>query len=100
MKTIALLTRRMYNGGIERVVSLLIPILNQAENRVILLTNDPPTENDYPVPIHTTRYVLPKGGETRQKILEYVFEREKIDILFVHAYYQLTCADDFKTAKK
>jgi len=100
MKTIALLTRRMYNGGIERVVSLLIPILNQAGYETVLLTSDPARKEDYPVPETTKRFVIPVDGEERQEKLSEILIRERVDVLFCHDYSGFTLEDDLKTAKK
>lgn len=58
IKTVAMLYHKMYDGGLERVMSLLTPILQDAGYRVVIITNDPIDERDYPLPEETIRVSL------------------------------------------
>jgi len=99
--TIAIFVWKMCNGGIERLVSLLIPVLNGIGFRTVLLTNEAPTPQDYPIAgENPRRYVLPLDGEARQSELDRIFETEHIDVFFAHSFDCKTLDDDFKTARK
>lgn len=99
--TIAIFVWKMCNGGIERLVSLLIPVLNGIGFRTVLLTNEKATPQDYPIGgKNPPRYVLPLNGDARQAELDRIFEHEHIDVFFAHSFDCKTLDDDFKTAKK
>ncbi|MBS0643961.1 MAG: glycosyltransferase [Proteobacteria bacterium] len=50
---------RIRNGGVERVISLLIPIWIHQGYEVVLITDEEPSLDDYAVPECTTRVVIP-----------------------------------------
>lgn len=50
---------RMRNGGVERVVSLLIPAWIEQGYDVVLFTDEKPTDSDFPIPGCVDRVVLP-----------------------------------------
>lgn len=58
IKTVGMLYHKMYDGGLERVMSLLTPILQNAGYKVVVITNDPIDERDYPLPEETIRVSL------------------------------------------
>lgn len=58
IKTVGTFYYRLYNGGIERVISLLSPIWQQQGYRVVVLTEETNPE-DYPLPENVTRVQLP-----------------------------------------
>ncbi len=58
IKTVGTFYYRLYNGGIERVISLLSPIWQQQGYRVVVLTEEISPE-DYPLPENVTRVQLP-----------------------------------------
>lgn len=59
IKTIGVTGLRLCNGGVERVISLLIPLWKSMGYRVVLLTEEGPNEDDYPLPADVPRVTLP-----------------------------------------
>ena len=60
IKTVGMFYFRMENGGIERVISQLIPIYLELGYRVILFTDEEPSDKDYEYPDTVKRIILPK----------------------------------------
>lgn len=95
IKTIAMLYHRMYNGGVERVIQLLTPILQAAGYNIVIITNEDENELDYPIPEGTSRVVLGvtdydiKEGEgygaRYDKFLKCI-EEYNIDLVLYHAW--------------
>lgn len=92
IKTIALYYRRIRSGGAERVVAELcgrLSVLKKSGSpkyRVILITDEPASEDDYPVPECVVRVQIPSYGsgiqesyEPRARALWDVVERYSID---------------------
>lgn len=67
IKTLAIYYHRLYNGGVERVISLLSYILSSIGYNIIVITDEQPNENDFPLADGTKRVVLsgkvPSNGE-------------------------------------
>ena len=59
VRTIAFFYYRAYNGGIEMVMSRLSAFFAKAGYHIVLITDFPPTPEDYPFPENTRRFVLP-----------------------------------------
>ncbi len=60
VKTVGMFYYRYYNGGVERVASMLSKILAEAGYRIVLFSDEEPDARDYPFPKGTERVVLPK----------------------------------------
>lgn len=60
IKTVGVFYFRIRNGGVERVISELIPIWISKGYQVILFTEDHPSPDDYPLPKQVERVVLPQ----------------------------------------
>lgn len=97
--TIGIAVRRLTNGGVERVVSLLIPVLRSAGYETVLLTDEPASEQDYPVPGGVKRIVLPESGAERMKALAEAIDACRLDALFLHAYSSPETVFDMITGK-
>lgn len=63
VKTIGVYYYRLTNGGVEKVISLLIPIWLEMGYQVVLITEDPPSDKEYPVPPHLRRAQIPPVQE-------------------------------------
>ena len=63
--TIAVYYYRLRNGGIERVISLLLPLWLELGYKIILLTEEAATDEDYPIPQNIERVLLPKVTQCR-----------------------------------
>lgn len=94
VKTIATYYHRMGNGGIQKVISQLIPLwLNSGYEKVILLTDEKPTEEDYKLPKCVERIIMPnyfeiKKGDyiKRAEFISKIVKEEDIDIIIYHAF--------------
>lgn len=76
------------NGGIQRVVVMLLNLLQNLEgHRFILLTNTPPQEGEYDLPEGIIRYTLSPGKE-RESELQKILTDENVKIFWEHCYYK------------
>ena len=67
VRTIGVYYFRMRNGGIERVLSILLPMLLELGYKVILLTEEAATTEDYPIPETIERVLLPRVADCKAK---------------------------------
>jgi len=58
IKTVGIYYHKLYAGGVERVISVLTPLLFKMGYRVVIITDNPPTDKDYAVPAETVREVI------------------------------------------
>ena len=76
VKTIALYYYKMKNGGVERVISLLIPLFIELGYRCILITDEKECKEDYQIPLCVRRYVIYSTSDIVANRVPY-FERAK-----------------------
>lgn len=76
VKTIALYYYKMKNGGVERVISLLIPLFIELGYKCILITDEKDCKEDYQIPICVRRYVIYPTSDIVASRIPY-FERAK-----------------------
>lgn len=62
--TIAIFYHRMGNGGVERVISYLIPLWKEMGYSVVLVTESAPSADDYEVPKDVPWVQLPKIADS------------------------------------
>ena len=67
VKTLGVYYYRMRNGGIERCISLLIPLWQKAGYNVVLITEEPATPDDYILPEGITRVILRKACDSQKE---------------------------------
>lgn len=93
-KKIGIYYPRMGKGGVERVISLLIPIYIKIGFDIVLITDEQPDKDDYLLPMEVKRYVIPGTKEVlskkcryfkRASILKEILNNQKIDTLCYHA---------------
>lgn len=93
-KNIAIYYYRMGRGGVERVISLLIPLYMEMGYKIILITEEKEDSKDYDIPADVKRYVIPafdlifRGKESygnRAHKLQDILKKENIDTLCYHA---------------
>ncbi|MBQ8667418.1 MAG: phosphotransferase [Lachnospiraceae bacterium] len=91
-KRMAFYYKKYGQGGVERVISLLIPLFLKAGYGVVLITEVPKEENDFILPNGVKRYVIPSKNEIdagrirykeRGKQLLDIYEKESIDTVSV-----------------
>ncbi len=96
-------------GGVQRVISLLIPLYLKNGYDVVLITEEEKQKTDYEIPGGVKRYVIEKMKMVekthsyilRAMQLEEIFFKERIDILCYHCawspllYYDFLLADHY-----
>lgn len=89
--TIGIVIYNYYGGGIEKVVSLLIPMYLQHGHKVVLITDSYEPDKEYDIPFETVRYVMNNKMESdlqlRGNELKECVDRYKIDIVCFHSGY-------------
>ena len=97
VKVIGMFYYRMFNGGIERVMALLSTIFVQHGYHVVLFTDQPADELDYPMPASVMRVVLPvfpTDGDTagmmkRMRAWRETLRQHQVDVMIYHAWINL-----------
>jgi len=86
IKVIATSFYRAYDGGTERVNAELMNLWVQMGYRVILLTEEPVHELDYPYPQMVKRVIIPNYNDlpNRLEIIKKVCEEEDVDVFVNH----------------
>ncbi len=91
VKTIGIYYHRMTPGGVQRVISLLIPLYMEAGYKVILFT-DEKQQGEYEVPGWMVRVVLPSAlllsyerYEERAVLFGKMLDEYQVDIMLYHA---------------
>lgn len=102
VKTIATCYRRAYNGGIERVQAQLMNLWVEMGYRVILFTEAPENELDYPYPSAVKRIILPSRETMPERLdaLQKYCEEEKIDLYIYHIWWDLSAIWECVMLKK
>lgn len=88
IRTVASFYYRLTNGGVERVIALLASIWQSAGCRVVVVTEQAPTAQDYPLPEGVERVVLPAGedGRARAMAWQQIIRKYQIDAVVYHAW--------------
>jgi glycosyltransferase involved in cell wall biosynthesis len=81
------------NGGVERILSTSIKLWRQLGYEVVLLTDLPPTADDYELPEGVHRVVIPSFFDVeadtyvaRARAIEAAIDHYKIDVMVYHAW--------------
>lgn len=103
IKTVALYFRSLVNGGAQRVIAVLANRLAEYEQdgehpyRVIVVTDEEPQKDDYPLSPRVIRYELPSYQECeedftpRMEALTRLFETYSVDI-FINSMWDYLCS--------
>lgn len=93
IKTIATFYYRIDNGGVERVISKLMPMWIELGYRVVLFTEELPSPNDYECPKEVTRVIIPKlslrdrdNYKFRIKYWQDMLLKYDVDVMVYHAW--------------
>lgn len=93
VKTVGIYYHKLYSGGIERVISILAPMLWEAGYQVVIITDEAPTEIDYSVPEKIAREMVYSYIKTDHKTIGFRFaswkeitERQNIDLVIYNAW--------------
>lgn len=85
-KNIGIFYPRFYDGGVERVISLQIPLFLRLGFTVVLITEEIRPELEYSLPIGVKRRTIPKHlDQGRVRELSLVLREENIDTVIHHA---------------
>lgn len=97
----------MYNGGVERVISKLIPIWLKLGMRVILFTDELERPADYEYPNEVIRIVLPllsdrtpENYTRRISFLQNMLKRYNVDTVVYHAWVGQSLESDILAVKR
>lgn len=106
IRTIGTYYNRMRNGGVERVISKLIPLWLGLGCEVVLFTNEPPHADDYLLPKGVKRVVLATASEAntgryhcRAEQWARLLEENKIDVMIYHEWMDSLLLPDLLSAK-
>lgn len=82
---------RLRDGGIERVLSLLIPLWVEMGYQVILFTDEPASDLDYVINAPYTRVVLPKSTsildfQAKADALDSALRKYEVDLMVYHKW--------------
>lgn len=85
-RTVGIFYHRYYNGGVERVISLQIPLFRQLGYRIVLFTEQCLPEKEYPLPPDVIRCQLPPSyTQQRGEILLKALQEYEVDVFCHHA---------------
>ena len=88
-RTVAMYYNRLYNGGIERVLSMLTPILMSNDYKVVIITQERENEKDYSLPENTVRVCLRSRATNsmeRMKEFREIISTYGIDVMIYHPW--------------
>jgi len=87
INTIGVFYHRMSIGGVERVLSLLIPLWISMGYKVVLFTDEPQNDNDYTLPDSVERIVIPPFNKQKERYSEFQnkLKEYNIDIMLYQA---------------
>lgn len=95
IKVVGTFYHRMDNGGIQRVISLLIEIWHGMGYDVVLFTDCEPSSDDYRIPDYVVRVKTSRAISScdavnyaeRGKNLAYLLKRYRVDCMVYHSYF-------------
>ena len=94
-RTVGVMYWRYFDGGVERVMSLQIPMLQALGYQVVLMTETVKPELEFPLPPGVKRVILPATyGEGRAQALAEALVRHQIDVVIDHQAAGIDCLWD------
>lgn len=103
-KTIAFFYYRYHSGGVQRVISLLMPVFLRWGWNVILITEEHEPREEYPLPKNVKRVIIPPSAngenyENRADALATALRQHEVDVFNYHATSGQGCLFDLLLAK-
>ena len=85
IKTVGIIYSKLYDGGAEKVISLLIPVYLKMGYSVVLILNESRPEKEYPIPDSVTKVVIPRTfSEGRAFALHTALVENHVDVVVHH----------------
>lgn len=97
VQTVGMFYHRLHNGGIERVISLLAPILESCGYRVVIITDQKQNGENYELPesvILTSLGTKDIKSTDRMNRFRQIIEKHNIDVMIYHAWLSDTIVYD------
>lgn len=85
IKTIGIFYHRYNGGGVQRVISLQIPLFIRMGLKVVFFTEEYDAEGEYNLDESVSRVILPLDIKERSKKLLETIKYNKIDVMLYHA---------------
>ena len=99
--TICTYYHNIYGGGVQRVMAVQAKLWIAMGYRVIVLTEQAPTEEDYSLPKNVIRKTFPSGSmQTRENFWEIFIKSEKIDVVISNDWNSTIYEKDLLCIKK
>ncbi len=90
--TLGIFYHWMAAGGVQRVISLLIPMYLEMGYKVVLFTDEIDRDNEYPVPDQVRRVILPESIRIkdsdylkRGRAFKKALDKYQVDLMLYHA---------------
>lgn len=106
VKTLGVMYHRMNNGGVERVLSILLTSWVKMGYKIVLFTDEVPNSQDYDYPKEVVRVILPKVDvnnkptiSDRAEYLSAMLEKYSVDLMLYHAWIAPSIFVDMLTVK-
>lgn len=99
--TICTYFHNIYGGGLQRVMAVQAKLWIAMGYRVVVLTEQAPTEKDYPLPKNVIRKTFPSVFmQTREKFWDIFIKSEKIDVVINNDWNSTIYEKDLLCVKK
>lgn len=103
--TVGLVVAGFKMGGLERVVSYLVPLLQNCGCRPVLLTAEDGENDFYRMPSDIQRIVVggwktPVEAKRRNALLEQVIRSQGMRVVFIHSYYSVSLSEDIEAIRR
>lgn len=85
VRTIGIFYPRLYEGGVEKVISQQIPMFLRMGFKVVLFTEVIDTAREYPIPDSVMRVVLPRNYDKRPQAFAKALILNAVDLLILHS---------------
>jgi glycosyltransferase involved in cell wall biosynthesis len=101
IRTIGIMYKTLKNGGAERVIANLTPLLIQRNYQIVLLTDYPPTADDYQIPSSVPRFTIGDWNDMRKRYtnLTLALTKYQIDVLIHNDFWTATLLWDIIAAQ-
>lgn len=93
IKTVGIYYHRLYNGGVERVISILAPLFLDMGYQVVIITDEPPRKEDFPLPkeviretVYSNLHTNPHNIGVRFASWSQIVNEHSVDVVIYNAW--------------